>query len=60
MKYCPLMSFQRETISSPQIPCLEEKCGFADKSGECLIKQALEFYIIVETDKIHQFEIENK
>lgn len=60
MKYCPVMSFQRETNGSPQIVCLGEKCGFADKEGECLIKQALEFYVISIKDKIRQFEAESK
>lgn len=60
MKYCPLMSFQRATTGSPQTPCFEDKCGFADGDGKCLIKQALERYIIVEKNKMHQFEIESK
>ena len=38
MRYCPLMSFQKqyETL------CLGEGCAFAaDGAGDCLVKQAL-------------------
>lgn len=50
MKYCPLMSFQKQYTS--QIPCLEEECALAaDGAGDCLIKQALQCYVAAERTK---------
>lgn len=46
MKYCPLMSYAKQY--SQEVPCLEEKCGFADEAGHCLIKQALQCYVAKE------------
>ena len=42
MKYCPLISFQRDY--SAQTQCMWE-CAFKDEAGECLIKQALQCYV---------------
>lgn len=44
MKYCPLISFQKEYAQ--EITCLGEECALAaDAAGECLIKQALQCYV---------------
>lgn len=43
MKYCPLMSFQKQYCS--EMMCMEEQCGLADKDGNCLIATALKQYI---------------
>ena len=44
MKYCPLMSFQKQYHEKEK--CLGEDCAFAaDAAGNCLVKQALQCYI---------------
>lgn len=44
MKYCPLMSFQKQYHEEER--CLGEDCAFAaDAAGNCLVKQALQCYI---------------
>ena len=44
MKYCPLMSFQKQYHEEER--CLGEDCAFAaDAAGNCLIKQALQCYV---------------
>ena len=44
MMYCPLMSFAKQYSSEQQ--CLGKECAFAaDKSGNCLVKQALQCYV---------------
>lgn len=51
MKYCPLMSFQKQYTS--QVPCLGEECALAaDGAGDCLIKQALQCYVAAERTKV--------
>ena len=51
MKYCPLISFQKQYTS--KIPCLEEECAFAaDGTGNCLIRQALQCYVSKENTRI--------
>jgi hypothetical protein len=43
MNYCPLMSYNGSTISRR---CFREDCALAaNENGECLIKQALNFYV---------------
>lgn len=43
MSYCPLMYGRHYSSITP---CLGEKCALAaDNKGECLIKQALQFYV---------------
>ena len=42
MKYCPIMSFQKQYHDAT--PCMND-CAFADVAGECLIKQALQCYV---------------
>ena len=49
MKYCPLISFQRDY--SAQVQCMWE-CAFKDKAGECLIKQALQCYVAKEHTRV--------
>lgn len=44
MKYCPLMSFQKQYAQ--EIPCLGEDCALAaDEAGNCLIQQALQIFV---------------
>ncbi len=45
MKYCPLLSFQKEYVNEKY--CMGGSCKWADEGGECLIKQALATYITV-------------
>ena len=45
MKYCPLLSFQKEHVNEKY--CMGGSCKWADEEGECLIKQALATYITV-------------
>lgn len=45
MKYCPLLSFQKEHVNEKY--CMGGSCKWADEGGECLIKQALATYITV-------------
>jgi hypothetical protein len=55
MKYCPLMSFQKQYAT--QIPCLEEECAFAaDGAGDCLVKQALQLYVAKERTRVAEEE----
>ena len=55
MKYCPLMSFQKQYTS--QVPCLEEECALAaDGAGNCLIKQALQCYVAAERTRLSEKE----
>lgn len=55
MKYCPLMSFQKQYAT--QIPCLEEECAFAaDGAGDCLVKQALQLYVAKERTRVAEKE----
>ena len=55
MKYCPLMSFQKQYTS--QVPCLEEECALAaDGAGNCLIKQALQCYVAAERTRLFEKE----
>lgn len=42
MKYCPIISFQKQY--QQDTPCMND-CAFADAAGECLIKQALQCYV---------------
>lgn len=41
---CPLKSYQH----SSYIDCAEKSCAFADETGNCLIRQALQCYISAE------------
>jgi hypothetical protein len=54
MKYCPLMSFRKSGSVHQRIPCLEAQCGFADETGNCLIKDALKCFIIREQSALSQ------
>ena len=45
MKYCPLLSFQKEYVNEKY--CMGGSCKWTDEGGECLIKQALATYITV-------------
>ena len=50
MKYCPLMSFRKQYCTKAE--CLGEECALAaDEEGNCLIKQALGFYVEQEKQK---------
>lgn len=43
MNYCPLMSYHG---NNPSRRCFRNECALAaDENGECLIKQALGFYV---------------
>ena len=44
-KYCPLMAFHIGYKFDGEVKCLGEKCGLADETGNCLIKQFLELQI---------------
>lgn len=50
MKSCPLMSYAKQY--STEVPCMGEKCGFADAAGDCLIQQALQCYVAKERTRI--------
>lgn len=40
MKYCPLMSFQKQYCS--EMMCMEEKCGWwDDRADQCAIKSLI-------------------
>ena len=55
MMYCPLISYGKQYTSD--VPCFEEDCALAaDGVGQCLIKQALELYVIQERPKIAEKE----
>ena len=55
MKYCPLMSYQKQYVQ--ETTCLGEECALAaDDAGECLIKQALQLYVGQERTKIAEEE----
>ena len=55
MKYCPLMSFQKQYAQ--ETACLGEECALAaDGAGDCLIKQALQLYVSQERIKIAEKE----
>lgn len=57
MSYCPLMYGRHYSSITP---CLGEKCALAaDNKGECLIKQALQFYVNGEKDRLSK-ELEKK
>lgn len=43
MKYCPLMSFQKQYCS--EMMCMEKQCSFSDEDGNCLIAAALKQYV---------------
>lgn len=45
MKYCPLLSFQKEYVNEKY--CMGGSCKWTDEGGECLIKQALATYITI-------------
>ncbi len=42
MKYCPIISFQKQYHE--ETPCMND-CAFADEAGDCLVKQALQCYV---------------
>ena len=46
MSYCPLISFRRQ--GSGQVRCFSRECRFADETGDCLIRQALQCYVAKE------------
>ena len=51
MRYCPLMSFQKQYAQ--ETSCLGEDCALAaDEAGECLIKQALQIYVSKERTRV--------
>ena len=51
MRYCPLMSFQKQYAQETVF--LGEECALAaDEAGECLIKQALQIYVSKERTRI--------
>lgn len=52
MSYCPLMYGRHYSSITP---CLGKKCALAaDNKGECLIKQALQFYVNSEEARLNK------
>lgn len=55
MNHCPLMSFAKQY--SQEVPCLGENCALAaDRTGQCLIKQALQLYVSRERIRLSEEE----
>ena len=55
MKYCPLMSFQKQYTQ--ETPCLGENCALAsDEAGNCLNQQALQIFVGKERTRIAETE----
>lgn len=50
MSYCPLMSYAKQYTTG--VECFREECGFADAAGNCLIQQALQYYVEKERTRI--------